>query len=155
MVGFCQIYSVLRLRRQTLRRNLNEVQQTEGVYGHRCLCVRQCVSSHIQVQARSITSLAERREIVGAGAVWNCARHIHQSLCRLSNWNVSNHLVAQRVDRGGHLTVLQSDIDPRTIARRPDTMWEAAYRYSGDQLRCRTPAKYFHLVRSADGDISK
>src|SRR5262245_30847005 len=85
----------------------------------------------------------------------NCARHIHESLGCLANRNVSDHLIAQGIDRYRHLTILQSDIDPGTVTGRPDSVRKVAYRYSGDQLwRC-TSTKGLHLVRSADGDISK
>src|SRR5262249_11366144 len=95
------------------------------------------------------------RKVVSTRSIWHCTRHVHESLGRLSNRNMSDHLIAQGVNRDRHLTVLQRNIDPGTIARRPKSVRKVAYRYSSDQLRRGAPTKGLHFVRSADGDISK
>ena len=47
--------------------------------------------------------------------------HVHESLCRLSNWNRRYHLIAQSVDCDGLLAVPQCDVDSGTISRWPNS----------------------------------
>src|SRR5205807_1176792 len=99
--------------------------------------VRQRVPFRLQVQARSVSSFSEWRDVLGAIAVRNCIRHVHESLCRLSNWNRRYHLIAQSVDCDGLLAVLQCDVDSGTISRWPNSVRKVSYGNRGDQLRRR------------------
>src|SRR5438552_8886554 len=71
--------------------------------------------------------------------------HVHESLCRLSNWNRRYHLIAQSVDCDGWLAVLQCDVDSGTISRWPNSVRKVSYGNRGDQLRRSAAAKRLHL----------
>ena len=70
--------------------------------------------------------------------------HVHESLCRLSNWNRRYHLIAQSVDCDGLLAVLQCDVDSGTISRWPNSVRKVSYGDRGDQLRRSAAAKRLH-----------
>src|SRR5882672_7471702 len=107
------------------------------------------------MEPRRVACLSERRQVIRAGAIWNSIRHVNQSLCRLPNRDIGNHLVAHRIDRYRRLAVLQSNVDPRPITGWPNTVRKTSYWNCGDQFRRRAPPKCFHLVRSADRDIGE
>ena len=69
-----------------------------------------------------LTRDTEWHKVGGPIAVWHRARHIHESLCRLSNWNVSDHLIAQGVYRDGMFAVFQSDVHSGSVPGGPNAV---------------------------------
>src|SRR4029453_11315113 len=102
-----------------------------------------------------LTRHTEWHKVGHAIPVWNRARHIHESLCRLSDWNVSDHLVAQGVDRDSMLAVFQSDVHSGSVPGGPNAVRKISDRNSGHQLGFSTPAVRLHFICSTDSEVGE
>src|SRR5262249_25629470 len=116
---------------------------------------RESGSSGLEMEARGITSLSKWDKIVGAGTLRNCVWHVNESLCRLSNGHIGDHLIRQRVNDSGLEAVFQCDVNTRTITGRPNAVGEVPYRNGRNRRWGWAPAKHFHFAQSSNRDVGK
>src|SRR5919106_2212196 len=102
-----------------------------------------------------LTRHTEWHKVGSAIAVWNRARRIHESLCRLSNWNIGNHLVAQGVDRDGMFAVFQGDIHSGSVSGGPKAVRQISYGNGSDQFGFGAAAIRLHFICSPDSNVGE
>src|SRR5262245_17509408 len=100
-----------------------------------------------------LTRDTEWHQVGSAIASWNCALHINESLCRLSDWNVVDHFVAQGVDCDGMLAVFQGDVHSGSVPGGPNAVRQISHGNSGHQLGFGTPAVRLHFICPADSQV--
>src|SRR6185312_14846721 len=82
------------------------------------------------------------------------SRYVDQGLWRLPDGHGRDHLVADGVDGGQLVVVLEPDIDSGAISGWPETVGKFAYRNGGDLFEI-AGSKHLNLVQSANGHVSK
>src|SRR5258707_6524146 len=103
-------------------------------------------------QVRGLPGYSKRLEALRPRPLGDGVGHIDDGLRGLADRAGRDHLVRQRVDCGKTVLVLEADIDPRAVPRRPDAMRQLANR-NGRYFRKIVRAVHLDLIAAAHRDI--
>src|SRR5208337_4194013 len=101
------------------------------------------------------TGGADGREVFSTFTAGKRVRDIGHPLRRLAGTNCSNNFVAQSIDRRYRVGVLKADVDPRPVARGPESVGQFSSRNRGDEFRAVGGSENLDLVEPADGDVGE
>ncbi len=116
-------------------------------------CGRAASHGHEQ-EVHGLSGDAQRSQSFSAIAVRHGVRHVVDSLRRLTDRNSRGHRVGQRVDGDEVIVVLEPDIDPRSIARRPHAVRQPTDRNGGDLGKI-ISAEHLDLVEAAHAHVGE